>query len=142
MIPNFHKVFIATYLYLTYMRKGMYEEAILENAKRLSDGAGPGKQAEAAAALRAAYATAGERGIWKKQIELAAKMKQGDRDLPLFMAESYTRLGENDQAFVWLNKAAAEKHPALLSISIDPDFDSLHSDPRFTELARRVGGAQ
>ena len=137
--PNFHKVFIATYLYLTYMRNGMYEEAILENAKRLSDGAGTGKEAEVAAALRAAYATAGERGIWQKQIELAEKMKKGDRDLPLFMAEAYTRLGESDQAFTWLNKAADERHPAMRSISLDPDFDSLHSDPRFAELARRVG---
>jgi DNA-binding winged helix-turn-helix (wHTH) protein/TolB-like protein len=140
--PSFQKAFIATYLYLTYMRKGMYEEAILENAKRLSDGAGAGKEAGAAAALRAAYATGGERGVWQKQIELAEKLKKGDRDFPLFMAEAYTRLGENDQAFVWLNKAVAEKHQAVWSIPIDPDFDSLHSDPRFAELVRRVGSAQ
>ncbi|MCA1636120.1 MAG: hypothetical protein LC785_16120 [Acidobacteria bacterium] len=140
--PSFHKVFITTYLYLTYMRRGMYEEAILENAGRLADNAGPGKEADAAAALRAAYATAGERGIWQKQIELAEKMKRGDRNLPLFMAEAYTRLGENDQAFGWLNRAAGEKHPAMMSISVDPDFDSLHPDPRFAELVRRVRTGQ
>ena len=136
--PGFHKRYVGNYLYLTYMRKKMYEEALLENAKRLSDRAGPGKETEAVAALREAYRVGGERGIWQKQIELAEKQQKSDPDFPFFMAEAYTHLGEKDQAIAWLNKAADEKHPAIPAINYDPDYESLRSDPRFAELVRRI----
>jgi len=136
--PGFQKRYVGNYLYLTYMRKKMYEDAILENAKRLSDRAGPEKEAEAVAALREAYRVSGERGIWQKQIELADKQQKGDPDLPFFMAEAHAHLGDKDQTMAWLNKAADQKHPAIPPINYDPDYESLHSDPRFAELVRRV----
>jgi DNA-binding winged helix-turn-helix (wHTH) protein/TolB-like protein len=137
--PSFAKKYVGNYLYLSYMRKGMYEEAIVEDAKRLSDGAGAEKEAESLAALREAYRIHGESGIWRKQIELAEKIQKGDRDRTFFLVEAYTHLGDKDQAFLWLHRAAEERHPAMASLSVDPDFDSLRSDPRFAELLSRLG---
>jgi hypothetical protein len=42
------------------------------------------------------------------------------------------------QAFVWLNRAVDESHPAIPPIKSDPDYESLFADPRFGELLRRV----
>jgi len=137
--PSFAKKYVGNYLYLSYMRKGMYEEAIVEDSKRLSDGAGPEKEAESLAALRESYRIYGESGIWRKQIELAEKIQKGDRDRTFFMVEAYTHLGDKDQAFLWLHRAAEERHPAMASLSVDPDFDSLRSDPRFAELLSQLG---
>ena len=64
--PVFQKRYVCNYLYLAYMRKGSYEEAILENAKRLSEGARPEQEAEAVAAFRKAYQLSGERAIWQR----------------------------------------------------------------------------
>ena len=136
--PGFAKQYVSNYLYLGYMRKGMYEEAIVEDSKRLSDGAGPEKEAESLAALREAYRIHGESGIWRKQIDLAEKIQKGNRDRTFFMVEAYTHLGDNDQAFLWLDRAAEERHPAMASLSVDPDFDPLRSDPRFAELLSRL----
>ena len=135
----FQTRYIGNYLYLTYMQKGMYEEAIIENARRLSDRA-PEKEAETVAAFKGSYRASGVKGIWQKQIDVAQRNQQGDPDLVFFMAEAHTHLGEKDQAFIWLNRALDQKHPAMPPIRYDPDYETLHSDPRFEALLRRVAG--
>ena len=49
----------------------------------------------------------------------------------------YTGLGEKDQAFAWLQKAY-ETGGSYSFLKVDPMFDSLRSDSRFTDLLRRV----
>ena len=48
-------------------------------------------------------------------------------------------LGDKDQAFAWLEKVYEERNGRLLGeVRVNPMFDSLHSDPRFIGLLRRV----
>jgi hypothetical protein len=55
-------------------------------------------------------------------------------------APVYARLGDKDKAFEWLDKAyAAHSQELTFSLLVEPAFDSLHSDPRFEELLRRMG---
>ncbi len=49
------------------------------------------------------------------------------------------RLGETDAAFAWLESAYEVRWTQLPLIRIEPDFASLHSDPRFNDLLRRMG---
>ncbi|HKZ79703.1 MAG TPA: hypothetical protein VJ124_15625 [Pyrinomonadaceae bacterium] len=51
----------------------------------------------------------------------------------------YSALGDQDQTFAWLEKADRERDGNLARLKVDPRFDSLRSDPRFADLARRVG---
>ncbi len=55
------------------------------------------------------------------------------------IARFYTGLGDKDQAFNWLEKAYDEHAYTLVLLKIDPWFDSLHNDPRYTDLLRRIG---
>jgi hypothetical protein len=55
------------------------------------------------------------------------------------MASIYAALGDNDQAFALLNRAFDERDFILTLVKVEPMFDPLRSDPRFPELARRVG---
>jgi hypothetical protein len=55
------------------------------------------------------------------------------------IAHLHTRLGENEQAFAWLDKAYEEHDMWLATLKVEPKWDSLRSDPRFQELERRVG---
>lgn len=58
---------------------------------------------------------------------------------PYIIASLYARLGEKDAAFDWLQKAADQQQADLVSLKIEPGFDGLRADTRFTELLRRVG---
>ena len=58
---------------------------------------------------------------------------------PYIIASLYARLGEKDAAFDWLQTAADQQQADLVSLKIEPSFDGLRADPRFTELLRRVG---
>jgi serine/threonine protein kinase/tetratricopeptide (TPR) repeat protein len=53
-------------------------------------------------------------------------------------AHDYTSLGEKDAAFANLEKAAAEGQ-SIDNFKLDPTLDPLRSDPRFTDLLRRMG---
>src|SRR5262249_47498416 len=57
---------------------------------------------------------------------------------PIEVAQDYARLGDKEKAFEWLEKCYADR-AGLLFVRFDPAFDSLHSDPRFTDLVRKVG---
>ena len=53
-------------------------------------------------------------------------------------AEVYAALGDKDTAFRLLFKSVAERSDWFIFIKADPPFDSLHSDPRWKELLRRM----
>ena len=48
-------------------------------------------------------------------------------------------LGDKDRALGQLNKAYEERSSGRPFVKVDPFFDSLHSDPRFADLLRRIG---
>jgi hypothetical protein len=53
-------------------------------------------------------------------------------------AHDYILLGEKDAAFANLEKAATEGQ-AIDNFKLDPTLDPLRSDPRFSDLLRRMG---
>jgi tetratricopeptide (TPR) repeat protein len=48
-------------------------------------------------------------------------------------------LDDKDQALHWLEKACDKHGVGMGTLKVDPMIDSLRSDPRFTDLMRRVG---
>ena len=58
---------------------------------------------------------------------------------PASIAANYAAMGEKDHAFAWLEKAYAEKSVSIQYLKVDPHFDSLRSDPRYTDLLKRMG---
>jgi hypothetical protein len=55
------------------------------------------------------------------------------------MAIVYSGLKDKDEAFRWLEKAYEEREGNLVYLNVEPRFDAIRSDPRFRDLARRVG---
>ena len=55
------------------------------------------------------------------------------------IATIYIGLGMKDEALQYLVKAYEEGSYYMIHLKVDPLLDSLRSDPRFTDLVRRVG---
>ena len=58
---------------------------------------------------------------------------------PFEIALVHIGLGEKDKAMEWLEKAKTERDPFLIYIKVDPNFDSLRSEPRFQTLLTSIG---
>jgi hypothetical protein len=57
---------------------------------------------------------------------------------PFSVARAWVGLGEMDSAFTWLDRSRWHwPHPTLS----DPALDPIRADPRFSDLAARVGRA-
>ena len=118
-----------------YVQKGMYDEAITEVNKALSvEGS-----TRAIATLGYAYAVAGRRDEARKVLGQLEDLSKGKYVSPFFIAIIHVGLGEKDRAFDWLEKAYQERNPNLVRLKVEPVFDPIRSDPRFTNLLRRVG---
>ena len=106
----------------------------LEKAVSLSKGS-PG----VIGGLIRAYAQAGRRKDALRLLEeLKMHRKMGYVPAGAFV-NAYLGLGDNQQAFIWLEQAYKEHSNTLQLLKVDPLFDPIRGDPRFTDLLRRVG---
>jgi len=48
-------------------------------------------------------------------------------------------LGDDDAVFKWLERAVDERDALMPWLKYFPPLDRLHSDPRFSNLLRRLG---
>jgi len=114
-----------------YAEKGMYEEAIKEHQR-----AGEVSRAWKYA-LGRTYAMAGRQDEARLVLaELEADSTPWDT---WFIAQIYAVLGEKDEAFRWLESSfESPRHHYLPWINYPPAFKSLHDDPRFGDLLRRM----
>jgi tetratricopeptide (TPR) repeat protein len=123
-----------------YEQKGMQREAVAEWSKALTlRGAG-----EQASSLERTYAASGfeaaVRALAKQQLEkLNERMKRGEYVPAAEYVTAYTRMGDKEQAFGWLDKAVQERNGFVFIVKVDPIYDRLRDDPRFQDLIRRVG---
>jgi len=74
-----------------------------------------------------------------KALELNTDAARDSYVSPMVFAGLQATLGDKDKAFSWLARADTERSSKLLDVKVDPDFDSLRGDPRFTELVRHIG---
>jgi tetratricopeptide (TPR) repeat protein len=121
---------------LVYEQQGKYAEAIDEFRQVVN--LLPGKPL-GIAALGHAYALSGKRAEAQKAIAQLEELSKQRFVSPAFIALIHTALGDKEQAFAWLEKAHTENDANLARLKVDPRFDPLRSDPRFTDLVRRVG---
>jgi Tfp pilus assembly protein PilF len=107
---------------------------VLEKAVSISNGS-----PAATGVLIRAYAHAGRRSDALRLLtELKQRQKTGYVPAGAFV-NAYLGLGQNDEAFSWLEQAFKEKSNILQFLKTHPFFDPIRNDPRFADLVRRVG---
>jgi TolB-like protein len=122
-----------------YLNVGNYREAIkiLEQGMVLANERIPSFLGE----LSIAYFKSGQPEKTEEIIEeLKSFESKGSQGSPsFFLAQIYAGIGELGLAFKWLEKSYKAHDVEMIWLKIEPQFNSLRNDPRFTELLERVG---
>lgn len=119
---------------LVYEQTGRFDDAIAELQKSRELGG-----LDSRGNIGHVYAISSKRGEAQKLLDQLQEESKHKYVSPYNIATIYEGLGEKDQAFAWLEKAFAERDSNITNLKVDPEFDSLHSDPRFADLLRRIG---
>ena len=121
-----------------YWGKHMYPQ-VIEEWKAYGQLSGNSDESELAAALEQGFRSAGWRGSLTQAIETLQARRKTKYTSPLAIARLYADLGDKDRAFQWLDAAYQEHDWLLMGLNTYFQLDPLRSDPRFTELVRKVG---
>ena len=134
MDPNF--VLAHHRLGLAYEQQGKYDEAIAEFKQVLNLTSG---KPLGIAALARGYALSGRRAEAQKTLAELQEQSKVRYVSPASIALAFAGLGVKDRAFDWLEKAEQTHDGIIVRLKVDSRYDSLRSDPRFADLARRIG---
>ncbi len=113
-----------------------------------------GRYEEAAAEWKTLFFTPGERGLpevmdrgyaeggFREAVRRTAETWAARADTiyvpPVGVASLFAAAGEHDRAMDWLERGFEDRNPNMPGVGVQPIFDSLHDDPRFQALRRRM----
>ena len=124
------------FLAVGYEGLGQKQDAVTQYQKAVEFSHG---DTDTAAGLAHAYAAMGNRAEAEKILSEMLKQSKQSYVSPYMIATIYAGLGDKNKAFEFLEKAFQEKSPDIpYFLKADLRLDSLRSDPRFTDLVRRV----
>jgi tetratricopeptide (TPR) repeat protein len=113
----------------------MHEEAVAQ-AQKSVELAGDGQLY--LTGLGAAYAAAGKIDEAQKVIERLREMSATRYVSPYCLALVYCELNERERALALLEEALAIGDAWVTWLAVDPQLDSLRSEPRYQELMRKT----
>ncbi len=118
-----------------YIEKGMFAEAIA--ATRKARELAPGSSEPIAFG---AYALTKSGKVIEARTAFDELLKSSnERYVPPYnIALIYNALGEDGKALDYLEKGFAEKDVRMVFLKVEPKWNNLRSEPRFTELMRRM----
>jgi tetratricopeptide (TPR) repeat protein len=130
-------IFVLPHLVLgqAYEQKKAFDQAIseLRRAADISQNSPP-----VLAALARTYAVSGKTTEARNLLDQLMQQAKKQYVSPFYVAVVYAGLGENDKAMDWLEKAYSDHSNAIVFLKVDPQLDTLRSNPRFHELQRKL----
>src|SRR5437762_1133870 len=131
--PNYF--YLDSNLAAAYREKGNFAEAIALYTKAQEEQRFP------SSGLAVTYARMGQQVEAKKILDQLLQERQTRYVSAQTIAAVYVAFGEKEEAFRWLERAAAEHCGTLQWIAFLPEFGALRSDARFPQFLRRIGVA-
>src|SRR5712691_4141163 len=101
---------------LAYEQQEKQREAIEEGTTALQLSGNP----DLATAAHRAYAVGGYRIALRRWLDGINEQAKSRYVSPMKFAQLYTRLGDRDQAFEWLQKAYDQRSAPLMYLNVDP----------------------
>ena len=136
-VLDMNREFPLAHLWLgrAYQEKAMYDEAIA--AFRRTETVLRGWPV-ALAAIGHVQGASGRRDEARQTLEELRRLARERYVTPYGVALIHAGLGDRQQALAWLERAVDDRAHWLVWLTLDPRFDPLRADPRFTELLRRI----
>jgi DNA-binding winged helix-turn-helix (wHTH) protein/TolB-like protein/Flp pilus assembly protein TadD len=131
--PNFNSA--RWTLGLAYREKGEYDAAVEQLRKGIAQMKAPAPLSH----LAYAYAKMGRKDEAKRLLEELKHLSTQRYVSSALIANIFVGLGDKDRAFEWLEKGYEERDFRMIFLKVAPMLDNLRSDPRFTDLLRRMG---
>ena len=116
-----------------YALKGMYEDAVKARKKEMTLSQTPPAEI---AALDSAYSASGSRGYW---MWLLKRLKGQYEESSYYTATIFAQLGNNDKALDYLEIGYKTHNNLMYGLKVEPLFDPIRSDPRYTALLKKMG---
>jgi serine/threonine protein kinase len=125
------------WLAFPYAFKGMHDEAVasIDEAMAVSRGGAPLMWT----VKGFIYSITGKKEEAKKTLDQMLEQSKRSYVAPWMIAGIYIGLGDRDKAFEWIEKAFKERDHWLIYLKVNPIFDNLRSDPRFSKILKRMG---
>lgn len=119
-----------------YVQKGMEKEAAQEWEAALQ----LAENQEAAIEVHRAFEQGGLKAVFKwKLTDLREQVKRGEYIPPLELADASASLKLKNETLQQLEQAYQEHDPWLVHLHTNPNYDFLHSDPRYQAIVRKIG---
>jgi TolB-like protein/Tfp pilus assembly protein PilF len=93
---------------------------------------------EAEEALARGFEEGGYSGALRRVAEMLAARSKTTYVSPWQIGTLYTRAGKKEDALDWLEKAYLARDQNMPYLGVDPIFDTLHDDPRYQGLLRKM----
>jgi tetratricopeptide (TPR) repeat protein len=122
---------------LALAQMGMLEESLAQTRKALAIREDPAYYSD----LGWLYARLGKKDEVQNALKKLQEMSKRRYISPYYVAKVYAGLGDRERVFEFLEKAYQAHSDRLLDLQTDPVFDEFRSDPRFSNLTRRLGFA-
>ncbi len=119
-----------------YEQQGRFPEAIAAAQKGVD--ILPENPSVPLAELARAYALSGRRSEALRALEQLLTLSKRVQVSKYAIATVYAGLGDKDQAIARLEQAYDEHSFLVAGLKVDPELDSLRTDPRFQDLLRRL----
>lgn len=118
-----------------YVQMQMYDEAIVEYEKAIDL---LGGTPEVLSALGYVYGIKGQKTAAMEVLEKLREL-QHKYVASFTLSVVYAGLQDKDSAFEWLEKAYETRSNKLVYLNVNPVFNSIRSDARFSGLLKRIG---
>lgn len=129
------------FLMYTYREKGMFLEAAEAYEQDIRSHYGPDRRSDKSyshimrhiAEIRKEGRSLTAERYWRAELEFE------DDPASFFKAVAYSKLGETDKAFEYLERSFKERYSGMVWLKVSPELDGIRADPRFQDLLKRVG---
>jgi TolB-like protein/tetratricopeptide (TPR) repeat protein len=118
---------------LAHLQRGDFSQAVDQLKSAIALGGGNGR---GTVLLAHAYAAMNQvddaREVFAKSLEACKRIS------PIDLVLYFTAIGDKEKAFEWLERAYLDQDAELIWLSVDPIYDRVRQDPRFTAFLARM----
>ena len=120
--------------WVVYWMQGRYAKVVDEYLRIASVRGATDRELEE---LRSAFQQHGMPGFWRTWLQFDLRHAGPNPD-PVRVATFHALAGDVEKAADWLERAYAERNPALIYLAGDRAFDGMHQHPRFRRILEQM----